>query len=315
MSSFIAAGTAYATHGVNTIPFFIYYSMFGFQRIGDLIWAAADARTRGFMLGGTAGRTTLAGEGLQHQDGNSHLFAMAYPNCIAYDPAFAYEIAVIIEDGIRRMYVEQESVFYYLTVMNEQYAMPPMPEGVRDGILKGLYRFRATSKPDAARRAQLFGSGAILPEVIKAQEILESKYDVGADVWSVTSYGELYRDGHACERWNMLHPGEAPRVPYVTACLKDAPGVLVAASDYVKALPGRDRPLAAAAADRARHRRLRTQREPRAACAISSRWTTATSSWPRWPRSRARARWTLRSSSRRSRRTTSTRTRAIPRIS
>ena len=237
MSSFIAAGTSYATHGVNTIPFFIYYSMFGFQRIGDLIWAAADARTRGFMLGGTAGRTTLAGEGLQHQDGNSHLFAMAYPNCLAYDPAFAYEMAVIIEDGIRRMYVEQESIFYYLTAMNEQYAMPPMPEGVRDGIVKGLYRFRATSKPNAGRRAQLFGSGAILPEVVRAQEILESEYDVGADVWSVTSYGELYRDGHACERWNMLHPGDTPRVPYVTACLKDAPGVLVAASDYVKALP------------------------------------------------------------------------------
>ncbi|OFW18124.1 MAG: pyruvate dehydrogenase (acetyl-transferring), homodimeric type [Acidobacteria bacterium RIFCSPLOWO2_12_FULL_66_10] len=237
MSSFIAAGTSYATHGVNTIPFFIYYSMFGFQRIGDLIWAAADARTRGFMLGGTAGRTTLAGEGLQHQDGNSHLFAMAYPNCLAYDPAFAYEMAVIIEDGIRRMYVEQESIFYYLTAMNEQYAMPPMPEGVRDGIVKGLYRFRATSKPNAGRRAQLFGSGAILPEVVRAQEILESEYDVGADVWSVTSYGELYRDGHACERWNMLHPGDTPRVPYVAACLKDAPGVLVAASDYVKALP------------------------------------------------------------------------------
>jgi len=237
MSSFIASGTAYATHGVNTIPFFIYYSMFGFQRIGDLIWAAADARTRGFMLGGTAGRTTLSGEGLQHQDGNSHLFAVAYPNVLAYDPAFAYEMAVIIEDGIRRMYVNQESIFYYLTVMNEQYAMPVMPEGARDGILKGLYRFRATSKPDAARRAQLFGSGAILPEVIKAQEILESKYDVGADVWSVTSYGELYRDGHACERWNMLHPTAAPRVPHVTASLKDAPGVLVAASDYVKMLP------------------------------------------------------------------------------
>jgi pyruvate dehydrogenase E1 component len=237
MSSFIASGTAYATHGVNTIPFFIYYSMFGFQRIGDLIWAAADARTRGFMLGGTAGRTTLAGEGLQHQDGNSHLFAVAYPNVLAYDPAFAYEMAVIIEDGIRRMYVNQESIFYYLTVMNEQYAMPVMPEGARDGILKGLYRFSATSKPKAARRAQLFGSGAILPEVIKAQEILESKYDVGADVWSVTSYGELYRDGHACERWNMLHPMAAPRVPHVTACLKDAPGVLVAASDYVKMLP------------------------------------------------------------------------------
>jgi pyruvate dehydrogenase E1 component len=236
MSSFIAAGTAYATHGVNTIPFFIYYSMFGFQRIGDLVWAAGDSRTRGFMLGGTSGRTTLAGEGLQHQDGNSHLFAMAYPNCVAYDPAFAYEIAVIIEDGIRRMYVDQESIFYYLTVMNEQYAMPAMPEGARDGILKGLYRFRAASKPDAPYRAQLFGSGAILPEVIKAQEILESKYNVGADVWSVTSYSELYREGHACERWNVMHPGETPRVPYVASSLKDAPGVFVAASDYVKAM-------------------------------------------------------------------------------
>jgi pyruvate dehydrogenase E1 component len=237
MSSFIAAGTSYATHGVNTIPFFIFYSMFGFQRIGDLIWAAGDSRTRGFMLGGTAGRTTLAGEGLQHQDGNSHLLAYPVPNVIAYDPAFAYEIAVIIHDGIRRMYVDGESVFYYLTVMNEQYAMPPMPEGARDGVLKGLYRFRATPSSDLPARAQLFGSGAILPEVIKAQEILESKYSVAADVWSVTSYSELYRDGHACERWNMLHPTEPPRVPYVTQCLKDAPGVLVAASDYVKALP------------------------------------------------------------------------------
>jgi pyruvate dehydrogenase E1 component len=237
MSSFIAAGTSYATAGVNTIPFFIFYSMFGFQRIGDLIWAAADSRTRGFMLGGTSGRTTLAGEGLQHQDGNSQLLAYPVPNLVSYDPAFAYEIAVIIEDGIRRMYVDQESIFYYLTVMNEQYAMPAMPEGARDGILKGLYRFRATAKPDAALRAQLFGSGAILPEVIKAQEILESKYDVGTDVWSVTSYSELYREGHAAERWNLLHPGQAPKVPYVTQCLAKAPGVLIAASDYVKALP------------------------------------------------------------------------------
>jgi pyruvate dehydrogenase E1 component len=237
MSSLIAAGTAYATYGVNTIPFFIFYSMFGLQRIGDLIWAAGDSRTRGFMLGGTAGRTTLAGEGLQHQDGNSHLLAYPLPNLVAYDPAFAYELAVIIQDGIRRMYVNQESVFYYLTVMNEQYAMPVMPQASREGILKGLYRFRATSLPDVRARAQLFGSGAILPEVIKAQEILEGTYNVGADVWSVTSYGELYRDGHACERWNLLHPEALPRVPYVTQCLADAPGVLVAASDYVKALP------------------------------------------------------------------------------
>jgi pyruvate dehydrogenase E1 component len=237
MSSFVAAGTAYATHGVNTIPFFIYYSMFGFQRIGDLIWAAGDSRTRGFLLGGTSGRTTLAGEGLQHQDGNSQLFALAYPNCVSYDPAFAYEIAVIIQDGIRRMYVDQESIFYYLTVMNEQYAMPEMPKGATEGILKGMYKFRSASKPDAPLRAQLFGSGAILPEVIRAQEILESKYNVYADVWSVTSYTELYREGHGCERWNMLHPGEPPRVPYVAQCLKSAPGALIAASDYVKAMP------------------------------------------------------------------------------
>src|SRR5436309_3007493 len=237
LSSFIAAGTSYATHGVNTIPFFIFYSMFGFQRVGDLIWAAADSRTRGFLLGGTAGRTTLAGEGLQHQDGNSHVLAYTVPNIVAYDPAFAYEIAVIIKDGIRRMYVDQESIFYYLTVMNEQYEMPPMPEGSRDGILKGLYKFRTASKPQAKWRAQLFGSGAILPEVIKAQEVLESQFNVGADVWSVTSYVQLYRDGHAADRWNMLHPAETPKVPYVTACLKDAPGVFVAASDYVKALP------------------------------------------------------------------------------
>jgi pyruvate dehydrogenase E1 component len=236
MSSFIAAGTAYATHGVNTIPFFIYYSMFGFQRVADLIWAGADSRVRGFLLGATAGRTTLAGEGLQHQDGQSHVYSLATPNCISYDPAYAYELAVIIQDGIRRMYQEQESVFYYLTVMNEPYAMPAMPEGTKDGILKGMYRLVAAANPKAKLRAQLFGSGAILNEVVAAQKLLE-KYDVAADVWSVTSYQELYRDGHACDRWNMLHPGETPRVPYVAQCLKDAPGVLVAASDYLKVLP------------------------------------------------------------------------------
>ncbi len=236
MSSFIAAGTAYATHGVNTIPFFIYYSMFGFQRVADLIWAAADSRVRGFLLGATAGRTTLAGEGLQHQDGQSHVYSLATPNCISYDPAYAYELAVIIQDGIRRMYRDQESVFYYLTVMNEQYAMPAMPEGSRDGILKGMYRLQAAANPKAKLKAQLFGSGAILNEVLAAQKLLE-KYNVAADVWSVTSYQELYRDGHACDRWNMLHPGETPRVSYVGQCLKDAPGVLVAASDYLKVLP------------------------------------------------------------------------------
>jgi len=239
MGSFIAAGTAYANHGINTIPFFIYYSMFGFQRIGDLIWAAADMRTRGFLIGGTAGRTTLAGEGLQHQDGHSHVLALPVPNLLAYDPAFAYEIAVIIQDGIKRMYVDQESIFYYLTVTNEPVPMPEMPQGaeVRDGILKGLYRFKASEKKDAKLRAQLFGSGTIMFEVLKAQEILEKNYGVAADVWSVTSYKRLYRDGNDCERWNMLHPGETPHVPYVTQCLKDARGVFVAASDYMKVLP------------------------------------------------------------------------------
>jgi pyruvate dehydrogenase E1 component len=236
LSSFIAAGTAYSTHGVNTIPFFIYYSMFGFQRVGDLIWAGADSRARGFLLGGTAGRTTLAGEGLQHQDGNSHIYSMCYPNCVSYDPAYAYELAVIIQDGIRRMYKEQEAVFYYITVMNEQYVMPPMPDGVRDGILKGMYRLKAAENRLGKLKAQLLGSGAILNEVVVAQSLLEG-YGVAADVWSVTSYQELYRDGHACERWNMLHPGEPPRIPYVAQCLKDASGVIVAASDYLKALP------------------------------------------------------------------------------
>jgi pyruvate dehydrogenase E1 component len=239
MCSFIAAGTAYANHGINTIPFFIYYSMFGFQRIGDLIWAAADMRTRGFLVGGTAGRTTLAGEGLQHQDGHSHVLALSVPNLLAYDPAFAYEIAVIIQEGIKRMYVDQESIFYYLTVTNEPLAMPPMPAGndVRAGILKGLYRYKASTKKDEKFKAQLFGSGTIMYEVLKAAKILEESYGVAADIWSVTSYKELYRDGNDCDRWNMLHPGEKPRVPFVTQCLHDAPGVLVAASDYMKVLP------------------------------------------------------------------------------
>ena len=237
MASFIAAGTACLTYGINAIPFFIYYSMFGFQRIGDLIWAAADSRCRGFLLGGTAGRTTLAGEGLQHQDGQSHLLAYPVPNLLAYDPAFAYEIAVIIQEGIRRMYDDGESIFYYLTLMNENYEMPAMPPGSADGILKGMYRVKASENHQAKLHAQLFGSGAILNEALKAQRILGEKYGVAADVWSVTSYKQLCRDGHDTERWNRLHPAETPRVPYVTACLKDAPGVFVAASDYVKALP------------------------------------------------------------------------------
>jgi pyruvate dehydrogenase E1 component len=239
MCSFIAAGTAYANHGINTIPFFIYYSMFGFQRIGDLIWAAADMRTRGFLIGGTAGRTTLAGEGLQHQDGHSHVLALPVPNLVAYDPAFAYEIAVIIQDGIRRMYIDQESIFYYLTVTNEPLPMPEMPKAanVREGILRGLYRFKTSDAPDQKLRAQLLGSGTIMYEVLKAQTILKEKYGVAADVWSVTSYKELYRNANDCERWNMLHPGDSPKMPYVTQTLKDAPGPFIAASDYMKVLP------------------------------------------------------------------------------
>ena len=235
ISSFIAAGSAYATHGINTIPFFIFYSMFGLQRVADLIWAAADTRCRGFLLGGTAGRTTLAGEGLQHQDGNSHILALPVPTLRAYDPAFAYEIATIIEDGIDRMYRQGESIFYYITVMNEPYAMPPMPAGSREGILKGMYRLRATNNGKSKLRAQLFGSGAILREVLKAQEILEEKYGVAADVWSVTSYKALYVDGIETERWNLLHPTEKPRVPYISQCLAGTHGVFVASSDYLKA--------------------------------------------------------------------------------
>ena len=239
MTSFIAAGSAYATHGINTIPFFIYYSMFGLQRISDFIWAAADMRCRGFLLGGTAGRTTLAGEGLQHQDGNSHILALPIPTLWAYDPAFAYEIAVIIQDGIRRMYKDGENIFYYITVMNEAYAMPPMPPGpeIRDGILKGMYKYRASQNKKSKLRAQILGSGAILREALKAQEILDEKYGLAADVWSVTSYKALYNDGINTERWNLLHPTEKPRVPYVSQCLGDAPGVLIAATDYLKALP------------------------------------------------------------------------------
>ncbi|MDD2706580.1 MAG: pyruvate dehydrogenase (acetyl-transferring), homodimeric type [Verrucomicrobiae bacterium] len=237
MSSFIAAGTAYANHGVQTIPFFIYYSMFGFQRVGDLIWAAGDMRCRGFLIGGTAGRTTLAGEGLQHQDGHSHLLAYPLPNLMAYDPACVYELAVIIKDGLCRMYEKRESIFYYLTVMNENYAMPPMPKGAEEGILKGAYLFNPSPISDEKRRVQLLGSGAILNETVKAQRILAEKYGVAANVWSVTSYKELRQDALNAERWNMFHPGEKPHVPYVTDCFPKDPGVFVAASDYVKDVP------------------------------------------------------------------------------
>jgi pyruvate dehydrogenase E1 component len=237
MSSFIAAGTAYATHGVNTIPFFIYYSMFGFQRIGDFAWAAGDMRTRGFMLGATAGRTTLAGEGLQHQDGHSHVLAYPIPNLMAYDPAFAYELAVIIREGIRRMYEAGESLYYYLTVGNETYPQPAMPEprdDVKAGILRGMYRFKEGE--GGKLRAQLLGSGAIMGEVLKAQEMLKD-FGVSADVWSVTSYKELHRDALGAERYNMLNPDKTPRSAYVHDLLRDSEGVIIAASDYLKLLP------------------------------------------------------------------------------
>ena len=239
MSSWIAAATSYSTHARPMIPFYIFYSMFGFQRIGDLAWAAGDMRARGFLLGGTAGRTTLNGEGLQHEDGHSHIMASTIPNCLTYDPTYAYELAVIIQDGMRRMYQEQEDVFYYITVMNENYTHPAMPDGVEKGILRGMYLLReappsAKSKKDALK-VQLLGSGTILREVIAGAELLEKDYGVSADIWSVTSFNQLRRDGLDTQRWNTLHPTETPRVSYVAECLKDRNGPVVAATDYMKA--------------------------------------------------------------------------------
>jgi pyruvate dehydrogenase E1 component len=235
MSSFAAAGTAYSNYGVEMIPFFTYYSMFGFQRVGDLVWAFADARGKGFMLGGTGGRTTLAGEGLQHQDGHSLVLASTVPTCAAYDPAYAYEIAVIIQDGIKRMYQQQEDRFYYLMIYNENYPMPKMPDGVEDGILRGIYRFKAAESGKA--RLQLFGSGPILNETLRAQKILGEKYGLPADVWSVTSYNELRRDALRVERWNRLHPDQAEQKPYILQALTGAAGPIIAASDYMKVVP------------------------------------------------------------------------------
>jgi len=236
MSSFIAAGTSYAMHGVNMIPFFIFYSMFGLQRIGDLIWAAADSRTRGFLIGATAGRTTLSGEGLQHQDGNSHILALPVPNLKAYDPAYAYELAVIIKDGMERMYEKQEDIFYYITAMNESYAMPAMPDGVEDGIVKGIYKFISSSKKSEGAKAHLFGSGSILNECVKAAKLLEDKFNIPTDVWSATSYKELYMDATDVERKKRLNP-DSKEVPYITKVLENEKGVFVAATDYLKALP------------------------------------------------------------------------------
>ncbi|MES9935786.1 MAG: pyruvate dehydrogenase (acetyl-transferring), homodimeric type [Sedimenticola sp.] len=232
MSSWIAAATSYSNHGASMIPFYVYYSMFGFQRIGDLAWAAGDMQARGFLIGGTAGRTTLAGEGLQHQDGHSHLQAATIPNCVSYDPAFAYELAVVVQDGMRRMYQEQENVFYYITVMNENYTQPAMPEGVEEGIIKGMYLYKAGGRKKT--KVQLLGSGTILREVIAAGELLEKDFNVSADIWSVTSFNELRKEGLDKERWNMLHPEKKPRVSYVEQQLGKRKGPVVAATDYMR---------------------------------------------------------------------------------
>ena len=235
MSSFNAAGTAYSAHGVNMIPFYIYYSMFGFQRIGDLIWAAADMRAKGFLLGGTAGRTSLNGEGLQHQDGHSLLNAIAFPTVRAFDPAFNYEVAVIMFDGLKKLYEDGETAIYYLMVGNDNYVMPKMPEGCEEGIIKGMYKFRSVEADKSKHRVQLFGSGAIMMGVLEAQKILAEKYNISSDVWSVTSYNELRRDAQECKRWNMFHPTQKPRKSYIETVTADCEGPFIAASDYVQA--------------------------------------------------------------------------------
>ncbi|WP_072378015.1 pyruvate dehydrogenase (acetyl-transferring), homodimeric type [Hyphomicrobium sp. NDB2Meth4] len=236
MSSWIAAATSYSTSNFPMIPFYIFYSMFGFQRVGDLAWAAGDSRARGFLIGGTSGRTTLNGEGLQHEDGHSHLLAATIPNCISYDPTYAYELAIIIQNGLQRMIERQEDVFYYLTVLNENYAHPAMPEGVEEGVIKGIYLLRSTEGEKGSRRVHLMGSGAILREVIAGAELLEKDFGIGADIWSVTSFTELAREAQEVERWNLLHPLETPRVPYITRVMSDRPaGPAIASTDYMKA--------------------------------------------------------------------------------
>jgi pyruvate dehydrogenase E1 component len=237
MASLIAAGTAHSSHGVSMVPFFVYYSMFGLQRIGDLVWAAGDMRCRGFLLGGTAGRTTLAGEGLQHQDGNSHLLALTVPNLKAYDPAYAYEMSVIVLDGLRRMYYGEEDIFYYITLMNENYDMPILPMGSTEGICRGIYKLSERKAGKGKTWVQLFGSGAILRESLRAQDILETKFGVSSNVYSVTSYKELLRDAEDCQRCNRLHPDAEPRRAFVQQTLDGSRGPVVAASDYVQALP------------------------------------------------------------------------------
>jgi pyruvate dehydrogenase E1 component len=235
MCDWMAAATSYSTHAVPMIPFYIFYSMFGFQRVGDLAWAAGDMRARGFLLGGTAGRTTLNGEGLQHEDGHSHVLSATVPNCISYDPTFAYELAVIIQDGLRRMYAERQDVYYYLTVMNENYRHPAMPEGAPPAIIKGMYRFRSGAAESKAPRVQLLGSGTIFREVIAAADLLHDDWGVEADLWSCPSFTELARDGQAAARYNLLNPTIAPRTCHVEDCLRETEGPVIAATDYVRA--------------------------------------------------------------------------------
>ena len=266
MCSWIAAATAYSTSDVPMIPFYIFYSMFGFQRVMDLAWAAGDSRARGFLLGGTSGRTTLNGEGLQHEDGHSHVLSAVIPNCVSYDPTYSYEVAVIIQDGLRRMLAEQEDVYFYITLMNENYEHPALPEGAEAGILKGMYllregvaaggkgraaggkgktaagKGRAAGSKTGGPRVQLLGSGTILREVLAAADLLAADYGVTADVWSAPSFTQLRREGLATERWNMLHPTEPPRRSYVEACLADRPGPVVAATDYIKSFADQIRP-------------------------------------------------------------------------
>ncbi|MGH7441333.1 MAG: transketolase-like TK C-terminal-containing protein, partial [bacterium] len=234
LASFVAAGTAYSTYGVNIIPFYIYYSMFGFQRVGDQIWQAADSRVKGFLLGGTAGRTTLNGEGLQHEDGHSHLAASAVPNLRAYDPAFVYEIAVIIQDGLRCMYADDEQVFYYMTLCNENYEHPAMPAGAEDGIRRGLYKFTTVKADKEKAHVHLFGSGSIFREALRASSILAERYSVGSDVWSATSYKALRMEALDAERWNRLHPTETPKGSYLQDLAKGFTDPVIASSDYVR---------------------------------------------------------------------------------
>ena len=234
-AAWLAAASSYSTHDSPLIPFYVFYSMFGFQRVGDLCWAAGDLQARGFLIGATSGRTTLNGEGLQHQDGHSHLLAATVPNCVAYDPTYAYELAVIIQHGLEEMFVRRLPKYYYITAMNENYVHPPMPKGCEEGIIKGLYRLQKNSTARSRKVVQLVGSGTILREVIAAAELLKGQFGVTADIWSATSFNELRREALAVQRWNMLHPIDKPRISHVEACLDGTPGPVIAATDYMKA--------------------------------------------------------------------------------